>query len=52
MTLYPQALGLPNATVAVQLSFLSVAVWWAVFSLPLLLYVPAPPSPTACTVGL
>jgi UMF1 family MFS transporter len=45
MTLYPQTFGLPNATVAVQLAFLSVAVWWAVFSLPLLLYVPEPPQP-------
>jgi UMF1 family MFS transporter len=43
MTLYPQTFGLPNTTVAVQLAFLSVAVWWAVFSLPLLLYVPEPP---------
>ena len=30
---------------AVKLTFLSVAVWWAVFSLPLLLYVPEPPQP-------
>jgi UMF1 family MFS transporter len=45
MTLYPQTFGLPNAPVAVQLAFLSVAVWWAVFSLPLLLYVPEPPQP-------
>jgi UMF1 family MFS transporter len=42
MTLYPQAFGLLNATATVQLAFLSVAVWWAVFSLPLLLYVPEP----------
>ena len=45
MTLYPQAFRLPNATVAVQLAFLSVAVWWGVFSLPLLLCVPEPPHP-------
>jgi UMF1 family MFS transporter len=45
LTLYPQTFGLPSATVAVQLSFLSVAVWWAVFSLPLLLYVPEPSQP-------
>ena len=31
LMLYPQAFGLPNATVAVQLAFLSVAMWWAVF---------------------
>ena len=45
MTLYPQAFGLPHATAAVKLAFLSVAVWWAVFSLPLLLRVPEPPQP-------
>jgi UMF1 family MFS transporter len=36
---------LPHATAAVKLAFLSVAVWWAVFALPLLLYVPEPPQP-------
>ena len=30
-----------------RLSFLSVAVWWAVFSIPLLLHVPEPPAATA-----
>jgi UMF1 family MFS transporter len=45
LTLYPQAFGLPHATAAVKLAFLSVAVWWAVFSLPLLLWVPEPPRP-------
>jgi UMF1 family MFS transporter len=45
LTLYPQAVGLPHATAAVKLAFLSVAVWWAVFSLPLLLWVPEPPRP-------
>jgi MFS transporter, UMF1 family len=36
MTLQPATFGLANAAAAVKLSFLSVAVWWAVFSLPLL----------------
>jgi len=31
----------------VRLSFLSVAIWWAVFSLPILRQVPEPPSATA-----
>lgn len=30
-----------------RLSFLSVAIWWAVFSIPLLLRVPEPPAATA-----
>jgi len=32
---YPTAFGLTDATAAVRLSFLSVALWWLVFSLPL-----------------
>jgi len=36
MTLWPAAFGLADASAAVKLSFLSVAVWWAVFSLPLM----------------
>jgi UMF1 family MFS transporter len=30
-----------------RLSFLSVAIWWAVFSIPLFLFVPEPPAATA-----
>jgi UMF1 family MFS transporter len=33
-----------------RLSFLSVAIWWAVFSIPLLLRVPEPPAATATLV--
>ncbi len=36
MTLQPQFFGLANAAQAVQVSFLSVAVWWLLFALPLL----------------
>ncbi|GAB3060688.1 MFS transporter [Virgibacillus ainsalahensis] len=36
MILNPGWFGLPNATVASQLSFASVGVWWFIFSLPLL----------------
>ncbi|NCF29376.1 MAG: MFS transporter [Gammaproteobacteria bacterium] len=38
MTLWPGAFGLADATAAVKLSFVSVAVWWALFSLPLLFF--------------
>ena len=34
-------------TLGARLSFLSVAVWWAVFSIPLFLRVPEPPAATA-----
>lgn len=36
MTLKPAWFGLADASVAVRASFLSVAIWWALFSLPLL----------------
>jgi UMF1 family MFS transporter len=38
-TLYPQLFGLQDAASAVRASFLAVAIWWAVFSLPLLIWV-------------
>ncbi len=39
MTLFPASFGLPDAATAVRLSFLMVAIWWAVFSLPVLFFV-------------
>lgn len=36
-------LGAADATLPVQLSFISVAVWWVLFSIPLLRRVPEPP---------
>jgi MFS transporter, UMF1 family len=35
MTIKPQWFGISDTTQAVQLSFLSVAVWWLLFSIPL-----------------
>ncbi len=40
--LQPQLFGLPDAGVATRLAFVSVGVWWFVFSLPLLRRVPEP----------
>jgi UMF1 family MFS transporter len=37
----------PDSTLMYRLSFLSVAIWWAVFSIPILRSVPEPPSATA-----
>ncbi len=42
MTLKPEAFGLPDKGAAVRVAFLSVAVWWALFSIPLLLRVREP----------
>lgn len=39
MTLSPQTFGLNNSSEAVRLSFLLVAIWWLLFSLPLFFFV-------------
>ncbi len=39
MTLYPQTFGLEGVSHAVRVSFISVAVWWGVFSIPVILFV-------------
>lgn len=39
MFMMPQTFGFDNATQAIQASFVSVSIWWAVFSLPLLFFV-------------
>jgi len=44
MTLSPESFGLQSASEAVRLSFISVAIWWAVFSLPLFLWVKEKPA--------
>ena len=49
--LKPALFGLPDAGVASRLSFLSVAIWWLVFSIPLFRRVPEPavrPCGSAC----
>src|SRR5262249_42770101 len=40
----PQAFGFPDDQTAIRASFLSAAVWWALFSLPLFRRVPEPPA--------
>ncbi|NVK30420.1 MAG: MFS transporter [Gammaproteobacteria bacterium] len=42
MTLKPAWFGLANAAEGVRWSFISVAIWWAVFSLPILTQLKAP----------
>lgn len=43
MSAKPGWFGLADAAEAVRVSFLTVAVWWAVFTVPLLLWVPETP---------
>jgi len=40
MTLMPQTFGLPDAAAAVRFSFLSVAVWWGLFTIFTIAWVP------------
>ena len=42
--LSPSTFGLPDSLSAIKLSFVSVAVWWFLFTLPLLRRVPEPPA--------
>jgi len=41
--LSPTTFGIPDATTASRLAMLSVAVWWALFSIPVFRYVAEPP---------
>jgi UMF1 family MFS transporter len=51
MILHPTAFGLRDGAEASRYSFLSVAVWWTLFSLPLLSRVPEPRSELAKASG-
>lgn len=51
MVLQPGLFGLADASAAVRLSFLCVALWWALFSIPLLLFVHDPVDPAQGRAG-
>ena len=42
MYLKPHSFGISDGATAIRLSFLSVAAWWAIFSIPLILFVKEP----------
>jgi UMF1 family MFS transporter len=42
MYLKPALFGIPDGATAIRISFLSVAIWWAVFSIPVFLFVKEP----------
>ena len=44
MYLNPDWFGIPDSSTAIRLSFLSVAVWWGIFTLPVIFFVPEPAS--------
>ena len=39
MYLKPHLFGIPDGATAIRISFLSVAIWWFVFTIPLILFV-------------
>jgi len=42
MYLQPEIFGIPDGATAIRLSFITVAVWWAIFSIPVALWVKEP----------
>ncbi|MCW8891160.1 MAG: MFS transporter [Sedimenticola sp.] len=50
MTLNPDWFGLPDAASAIKTSFLMVAIWWALFSIPVLLFVHEPDKQTSSSL--
>ena len=51
MTLMPQKFGLPDAAAAVRYSFISVALWWGLFMLFTIFWVPEEKSSTTAEKG-
>jgi UMF1 family MFS transporter len=45
MVMKPDLFGFDSVSHAARFSFLTVAGWWALFALPIFLFVPEPPSP-------
>lgn len=43
LSLFPEIFGLGDSIVAARFSFLTTGLWWALFSIPLFLYVGEPP---------
>jgi MFS transporter, UMF1 family len=51
MYLSPASFGIPDEATAIKLSFLSVGIWWAVFSIPIMLFVKEPKADESMTLG-
>ncbi len=51
MYLNPNWFGIPDATTAVRLSFVTVSIWWTVFTIPVILFVPEPENENAVPLG-
>jgi UMF1 family MFS transporter len=44
MYLHPDWFGISDPSTAIRLSFVSVAIWWGIFTLPIMLFLPEPES--------
>ena len=42
MYLYPDWFGIPDSSTAIRISFVSVAIWWAIFTIPIIIFMPEP----------
>jgi UMF1 family MFS transporter len=51
MVTWPQWFGLADASAAVKVSFITVAVWWALFSVPIFLFVNEEPRSSSLQVS-
>lgn len=53
VTMYqkPELFGIADGATAIRLSFLSVAIWWAIFSLPIMLFVKEPKNHKTLKIG-
>jgi len=52
MIMFPEYFFLPNAEIATRISFVTVAIWWGVFTIPLLRHVKEPPASGDKTAGV
>jgi len=51
MYLKPELFGISDGATAIRISFVSVAVWWALFSIPIMIFVPEPKMESALSLG-
>lgn len=47
----PEWFGIPDQPTAIKLSFLSVAIWWGIFTIPILLFVSEPENKNQIPMG-
>ena len=48
---FPHLFGIVNGAVAIRISFITVSIWWAVFSIPIILFVKEPKIHKPMSIG-